>query len=165
VDWANRKGSAWKVDWANRKEGQGGSFLGSLFYICLKKGDSHLISLVLISPNTPPPVASTRAVYLHSPRALPLLPPCPYFLFAQTTFQPDPSLYKYRLNSSQVIIHTYPPVKLEPTECSETSAFNIQMPRKYPEENIPHLQHGKSLKTKRTIKLPLKFIICMIVHG
>jgi hypothetical protein len=36
---------------------------------------------------------------------------------------------------------------MEPTECSETSAFNIQTPGKYPEENIPYLQHGESLKT------------------
>jgi hypothetical protein len=28
-------------------------------------------------------------------------------------------------------------VKMEPTECSETSAFNIQTPGKYPEESIP----------------------------
>jgi hypothetical protein len=28
---------------------------------------------------------------------------------------------------------------MEPTECSETSAFNIQTPGKYPEENIPYL--------------------------
>jgi hypothetical protein len=33
------------------------------------------------------------------------------------------------------------------TEVSETSAFKIQMPGKYPEEYLPHLQHGKSLKT------------------
>jgi hypothetical protein len=37
-------------------------------------------------------------------------------------------------------------VKMEPTECSETSAFNIQTPGKYPEENLPYLQHGESLK-------------------
>jgi hypothetical protein len=36
---------------------------------------------------------------------------------------------------------------MEPTECSETSAFNIQTPGKYPEENVPYLQHGESLKT------------------
>jgi hypothetical protein len=29
------------------------------------------------------------------------------------------------------------PVKMEPTECSETSASNIQTPGKYPEENQP----------------------------
>jgi hypothetical protein len=36
---------------------------------------------------------------------------------------------------------------MEPTECSETSAFNIQTPGKYPEESTSYLQHGKSLKT------------------
>jgi hypothetical protein len=35
---------------------------------------------------------------------------------------------------------------MEPTECSETSAFNIQTPGKYPEENLPYLQHGECLK-------------------
>jgi hypothetical protein len=38
-------------------------------------------------------------------------------------------------------------MKLEQTECSETSAFKIQTPGKYPEEYLPHLQHGESLKT------------------
>jgi hypothetical protein len=38
-------------------------------------------------------------------------------------------------------------VKMKPTECYETSAFNIQTPGKYPEENLPYLQHGESLKT------------------
>jgi hypothetical protein len=36
---------------------------------------------------------------------------------------------------------------MEPTEGSETSAFNIQTPGKYPEKYLPHLQHGESLKT------------------
>jgi hypothetical protein len=36
----------------------------------------------------------------------------------------------------QVIIHTYPTLKIEPIVCSETSAFNIQTPEKYPEDNI-----------------------------
>jgi hypothetical protein len=34
-------------------------------------------------------------------------------------------------------IHNHLPVKMETTECSETSAFNIQTPGKYPEENLP----------------------------
>jgi hypothetical protein len=46
-----------------------------------------------------------------------------------------------------VIIHTYTPVKTEPTELSETSAFNIQTAGKYPEEIIACLQQGESLKT------------------
>jgi hypothetical protein len=36
---------------------------------------------------------------------------------------------------------------MEPTECSETSAFNIHTPGKYPEEGTSCLQHGESLKT------------------
>src|SRR5215469_2863366 len=40
---------------------------------------------------------------------------------------------------------------MEPTECSETSAFNNQTPGKYPEDNLPLLQHGESLKTKINI--------------
>jgi hypothetical protein len=55
--------------------------------------------------------------------------------------------YLYRLFSSPALIHTYPPVNIEPTECSETSAFNIQTTGKYPEESIPYLKHGESLKT------------------
>ena len=34
--------------------------------------------------------------------------------------------------------HTYTPMKMEQTECSETSACKIQMPGNYPEENIQH---------------------------
>jgi hypothetical protein len=37
---------------------------------------------------------------------------------------------------------TYLPRKMEQTECSETSAYKIQTPGNYPEENIQHdLQH------------------------
>jgi hypothetical protein len=38
-----------------------------------------------------------------------------------------------------VFIHNHLPVKMEPTECSETSAFNIQTQGKYPEENLPYV--------------------------
>jgi hypothetical protein len=38
---------------------------------------------------------------------------------------------------------------MEATEGSETSDFKIQTPGKYPEEYLPHLQHGESLKTMR----------------
>jgi hypothetical protein len=42
-------------------------------------------------------------------------------------------------------------LKMEPTQCSETSAFNTQTPGKYPEDNSSLPQHGESLKS-RTIK-------------
>jgi hypothetical protein len=37
---------------------------------------------------------------------------------------------------------------MEETECSETSAYKIQTPGNYPEENIQHTEHGESLKSK-----------------
>jgi hypothetical protein len=33
-------------------------------------------------------------------------------------------------------------MKMEQTECSETSAYKIQTPGNYPEENIQHTEHG-----------------------
>jgi len=33
-------------------------------------------------------------------------------------------------------LYTYLPMKIEQTECSETSAYKIQMPGNYSEENI-----------------------------
>jgi hypothetical protein len=36
------------------------------------------------------------------------------------------------------ILHTYLPVKMEHTECSEMSAYKIQTLENYPEESIQH---------------------------
>ena len=41
-------------------------------------------------------------------------------------------------------------MKMEQTECSETSAYKIQTPGNYPEENIQHTEHGESLKSRTT---------------
>jgi hypothetical protein len=38
-------------------------------------------------------------------------------------------------------------MKMEQTECFETSAYKIKMPGNYPEENIQHTEHGESLKS------------------
>jgi len=38
-------------------------------------------------------------------------------------------------------------MKMEKTECSETSAYKIQTPGNYPEENLQHTEHGESLKS------------------
>ena len=43
---------------------------------------------------------------------------------------------------------TYLPMKMEQTECSETSAYTIQTPGNYPEESIQHSEHGESLKSR-----------------
>jgi hypothetical protein len=39
-------------------------------------------------------------------------------------------------------------MKMEQTECSETSAYKIQTPGNYAEENIQHTEHGESLKSR-----------------
>jgi len=36
------------------------------------------------------------------------------------------------------ILHTYLPMNMKQTECSETSAYEIQTPGNYPEESIQH---------------------------
>jgi len=38
-------------------------------------------------------------------------------------------------------------MKMEQTECSETSAYKIQTPGNYTEESIKHSEHGESLKS------------------
>jgi len=52
--------------------------------------------------------------------------------------------------SNLVILHTYPPMEMEETECTETSEYKIQTPGNYLEENIRHSEHGESLKSGRT---------------
>jgi hypothetical protein len=44
-------------------------------------------------------------------------------------------------------------MKMEQTECSETSAYKIQTPGNHPEGNIQHTEHGESLKSKTLKKL------------
>jgi hypothetical protein len=41
---------------------------------------------------------------------------------------------------------------MEQTECSETSAYKIQTPGNYPEENIQYSEHGESLKSRTQYK-------------
>ena len=42
------------------------------------------------------------------------------------------------------------------TECSETSAYKIQTPGKYPEESIQHSEHGESLKSIVFVNVSLR---------
>ena len=52
--------------------------------------------------------------------------------------------------SKLVILHTYPPMTMEQTECSETSAYKIQTPGNYPEESTQYSKHGENLKSRIT---------------
>jgi len=49
-------------------------------------------------------------------------------------------------------LHTYPPMKMEQTECSKTSAYKIQKLRNYPEESIRQYLH--CMKPKIGIHYP-----------
>jgi len=44
----------------------------------------------------------------------------------------------------QVGVRTYLSLKMEQTECSETSAYKIQTPGNYPKESIQHSGHGET---------------------
>jgi hypothetical protein len=60
-------------------------------------------------------------------------------------FKPDLLLYKHHNN---LILHTYPPVKMELAERPEPLANKLQAPANYSEESIQCLEHGKSLKSR-----------------
>jgi hypothetical protein len=45
-------------------------------------------------------------------------------------------------------------MKMEQTECSETSAYKIKTPGNYPEENTQHTEQDESLKSRRFLFLP-----------
>ena len=64
-------------------------------------------------------------------------------------FQPNFSRINTPTFSNLVILHNYPPMKMEQTECSENSAYKIQTPGNYPEESIQHSEHGESLKSRK----------------
>jgi hypothetical protein len=72
----------------------------------------------------------------------------PYFLLAQAIFEPNLFLYITPTFSNLVIPHAYWPMKMEQTECSETSAYKIQTPGNYQEESVQHSEHGESLKSR-----------------
>jgi hypothetical protein len=48
-----------------------------------------------------------------------------------------------------ILLHTYPPMKMEQTEFFETLAFKLQMPVNHPQENIQHSEYGESLKSRK----------------
>jgi hypothetical protein len=62
--------------------------------------------------------------------------------------------------SNIVILHIYPPMKLEQTECSETLAYKIHTPGNHPEESIQHSEHGESLKSRIGIILTRNQKLC-----
>ena len=72
----------------------------------------------------------------------------------EAVFEPNLFPYKYpNISQTYFILHTYLPMNMEQTECSETSAYKIQTPGNYPEEKIRHSEEGESLKSFEEISL------------
>jgi hypothetical protein len=58
-------------------------------------------------------------------------------------------------------------MKMEQIDCSETSAYEIQTPGNYPEENIKYSEHGESLKSRKvtiTFVMPACLPACLSIH-
>jgi hypothetical protein len=81
----------------------------------------------------------------------------PSFLLAQAIF--EPKLFPYKFSSIFKPGHSSHVSAYEDgTECSETSAYKIQVHGNYPEEGIQHSEQGESLKLKsRSVEMSLKF--------
>jgi hypothetical protein len=107
--------------------------------------DTHPISFTYVF------VASMWVITLHSP-----------FLYSDPPLPCHPPSYWLRLCSSRtsshistptfsnlVILHTYPPMKMEQKECADTLAYKIPTLGNYPEESLQHSEHGKSLKSRK----------------
>ena len=70
----------------------------------------------------------------------------------------ETSAYKIQ----KLILHTYPPMKMEKTDCSETSEYKIQNQWNYPEESTQLSEHGESLKSRTFSTQELKSRIALV---
>jgi hypothetical protein len=83
------------------------------------------------------------SLHLTPPYPIALLPNGSGYCSSQTSSHIHPNITN-PVHST----HTRSPVKMEQTECSETSAFKTQPPGNYPKEIIQHSKHGESLKSR-----------------
>ena len=74
-----------------------------------------------------------------------------------------PNLFPYHFSFLVHSTHIYLPMKMEKTECSETSAYKLQTPGYYPKESIQHTEHGESLKSRMDSDVCVLFV--PINHG
>jgi len=94
--------------------------------------DTHHISFTHV-PVTSMWVVTLHSVFLYSDLPPPCHPTSDWLrLFSSQTF----SHINTPTFSTPIISHTYPSMKMEQTECSETLAYKIQTPESYPEESI-----------------------------
>jgi len=92
-----------------------------------------------------PPCGSLKFDYLLCKRTRPY--PVAVLPIGLGYFRAKPSpVWITQLFSNLVIIYLL--AYEDGTEGSETSAYKIQTPGNYPEENIQHTEHGESLKSR-----------------
>jgi hypothetical protein len=60
--------------------------------------------------------------------------------------------------SASAILYTYLPMKMEQTDCSETSVYKIQTPGNYPEES------NTTFRTRRKFEIKNKSCPCFKVY-
>jgi hypothetical protein len=112
-------------------------------------------------------VVTLHSLFLYSDPPLPChLPSYWLRLFSSQTF----SCINTPTFSNLVILHTYPPMKMEQTECSEMLAYKIQTQGNYPEESIQHTQNptcitpvGNSQYDACTLETSF-WILCSATH-
>ena len=75
-------------------------------------------------------------MFTHIPAVCFLLGNSPTFEFYMPTFRNTLFHVHRRIGVTDCRFYTFPPMKMEQTECSETSAYTIQTPGNYPEESI-----------------------------
>jgi hypothetical protein len=87
---------------------------------------------------------------------------------AQAMFRAKTFHEQYPTFSTAVTLHTYPPMKMEHTQCSETLAFKLQTPENHPEESIRQIcsaltnlpiNNGDPYGTKLFICIPANWSI------
>jgi hypothetical protein len=78
------------------------------------------------------------------------------FRLAQAIFRAKPFPYKYPTFSTPVTLHTYPPMKMEQTQCSEMLALKLQTPVNHPEESI---HQSPSLPSMVCYRVALNFVM------
>ena len=113
-----------------QKPGTRGTVLTHIFTPTRAVSPSHTY------PLPPSGLLPSAAFFLYSDPPPPRHPPSDWLgqFLSQTSSRINTSTF-----SISVILHTYPPMKMERTECSETLAYKIQMPQNYPEESVQHI--------------------------
>jgi hypothetical protein len=76
----------------------------------------------------------------------------------------EPDLFSYKRNniSQLLIFHSYLPMKMEQTECSEMTEYKIQTPGNYPEESMQHSEQGESLKSRIKLYILSLFLFLLL---